>query len=136
MDIKELLQQYEKDIDLNIDTLDVISLSIPKKLNKYQIHFYQVLESLASSNEKLDIIYHDAFLEWKLGHGKYANINFSATEIQKILKTDTIYLTQATKVVRLENELKITEEMMSNVRSLGYAVNNRVALEKIKVGLI
>ena len=134
--LQNLLLQYEKDIDLNEETLDVLSLSIPKKLSKYQIYFYYILEELASANERLDSLYHDSFMDWKYNQGKYASIKFSATEINKILKTDTIYLSQATKVVRLENELKMIEEMMNTVRNLGFSLNNRIMLRRIECGLI
>lgn len=136
MTLQELQKEYEKDINLKVELLEDLSLSIPKKLSKYQNYFYSLLENLAEANDKLTVIYNEAYLEYKQGLGKHCNFKFSATEITKVLKADDIYRIQALKVVRLENELKLVEEMMSNVKSIGYSIHNRILLKKIEAGLV
>lgn len=133
-DFKELLEEYTNDMEL-IETPTKLALQIPKRINKYVVYYFNALEALGDATEHLEKIYADSLKDYKMNQGEYANISFNASDLTKVLKADSVYRTQARKVVRLEDQIKVLDGMMGDIRALGYAVNNKISISKLSQGI-
>lgn len=134
MDINKLKEEYEKDITLEEETIDKQVINLPKIMAKYQFFYADTLNKITNEKENLDRLYYETFIQYKQSYGDLANFTFSSTELKKMLECHITYRESNYNLQRLQNDLKLTEEMMSNIKSIGYGVNNYLTYKRIMVG--
>jgi len=136
MNLEEIKEHYDKDIELSEAMLNSQIMSLPKIIAKYQYYFYDLLKAIAIKQESLDKLYYDSLLEYKYQQHELSNIKFTDAQIGKILKITPLYRQNHLVMMDLESELKLVEEMMSNIKNIGFSINNKVTLEKIRNGVV
>ncbi len=136
MNFNELKEAYEKDIELEEEMINTQVLKLPKIMAKYQFFFYDLLREISLHHDSLDKVYYDSIMSYKQNQHELSNFDFSSTELQKIMKTSPNYRIAHLKIMELENQLKLVEEMMSNIKSMSFSINNKITLIKIDNGII
>lgn len=136
MDIKQLQEHYLKDININERDVTKLTFSLPNVLNKYQIFYFDTLNKVSELYDKKEKTYYDILIEYKLGKSDLSNISLSSTELKRMLESTVIYRELNTKLKNKENELKLVEEMMSNIKSISWGIKNYIDYMKLKLGEI
>ncbi len=135
MTFEELKNCYLEDIELKEEMIDKQSISLPKIMAKYQFYYNDVLTEIAEVHDLLDKQYSEAFISYKKGLGDIAVFTFNSTELKKMLECSIVHRESKLRLNKLEANLKTVEEMMSNVKSIGYSINNYLTYKKIITGV-
>lgn len=134
MTLEMLKVEYEKDILLDEMTIDRQVISLPKIMAKYQFFYHDVLQAITILEDSKEKTYYEMYTDYKMGNGDLKNLSLSGTELKKLLETNPTYRDISFKLSVRINELKLTEEMMSNIKNIGFAVNNYLTYKKIMLG--
>lgn len=134
MNMEELKEQYEIDITLSEETIDKQIISLPKLMSKYQNKYHEILNSIAINQDILDKKYYESYLSYKQGNHELANFSLGSTELKKLLETDIVYRETKLAIAKAESDLKLIEEMLSTIKSIGYSVNNYLTYKRIMIG--
>ena len=135
MTFEELKKCYLEDIELKEEMIDKQAISLPKIMAKYQFYYNDVLTEIAEVHDLLDKQYSEAFISYKKGLGDIAVFTFNSTELKKMLECSIVHRESKLRLNKLEANLKTVEEMMSNVKSIGYSINNYLTYKKIITGV-
>lgn len=135
MTFEELKNCYLEDIELKEEMIDKQAISLPKIMAKYQFYYNDVLTEIAEVHDLLDKQYSEAFISYKKGLGDIAVFTFNSTELKKMLECSIVHRESKLRLNKLEANLKTVEEMMSNVKSIGYSINNYLTYKKIITGV-
>lgn len=144
MKTDELIQEWEKDSEIDRTELGKESLKIPQLHSKYLKEFY----GAKSMYVKLTADYKRLY---KLKHQYYQGV-LSKEELDqlgwepqplKILKTDIpVYLESDTdlqtiqqKLQLVEDKIGIIENIIKTLNNRGYLIKNAIEWEKFKMGL-
>lgn len=133
---EDLKNQYLEDIEIEEEMIDKKAISLPKIMAKYQFYYNDLLVKIAKENDNLERIYHESFISYKKGLGDISVFTFNSTELKKMLECSLTYRETKLEISKLEAELKTVEEMMSNIKSIGYSINNALTYKKIMIGAI
>ena len=135
MTFEELKNCYLEDIELKEEMIDKQAISLPKIMAKYQFYYNDALTEIAEVHDLLDKQYSEAFISYKKGLGDIAVFTFNSTELKKMLECSIVHRESKLRLNKLEANLKTVEEMMSNVKSIGYSINNYLTYKKIITGV-
>ncbi len=133
---EDLKKQYLEDIEIQEEMIDKKAISLPKIMAKYQFYYNDLLVKISKENDNLERIYYESFISYKKGLGDIAVFTFNSTELKKMLECSVSYRETKLEISKLEAELKTVEEMMSNIKSIGYSINNALTYKKIMIGAI
>lgn len=133
---EDLKNQYLEDIEIQEEMIDKKAISLPKIMAKYQFYYNDLLVKISKENDNLERIYYESFISYKKGLGDIAVFTFNSTELKKMLECSVSYRETKLEISKLEAELKTVEEMMSNIKSIGYSINNALTYKKIMIGAI
>ena len=111
-------------------------MSLPAVMAKYQFFFYDLLSNISKQHNILEEVYYNSILSYKESQHQLSNFDFNASELQKMIKASPDYRSAHLNLMDYENKLKMVEEMMSNIKSIGYAINNKITLTKIDNGIV
>lgn len=136
MKFEDLKEQYLEDITLQDEMLDTQTLQLPKIMAKYQFCYNDTLRAVADAYDTKDKIYNDCIMQYKKGMGDLGNFTLNATELKTLVESSVVMRESRKKIAYLEADLKTLEEMISNIRSLGFAVKNNLDYKKIIHGLV
>lgn len=133
---EDLKKQYLEDIEIQEEMIDKKAISLPKIMAKYQFYYNDLLVKISKENDNLERIYYESFISYKKGLGDIAVFTFNSTELKKMLECSVSYRETKLEISKLEAELKTVEEMMSNIKSIGYSINNALTYKKIMIGAV
>lgn len=132
---KDLQKEFENDIDME-GMLDKVSLSIPKKMSKYIYLYHDLLTLYSEYKDQKDELYYKIMSEYKMGESALSRINWSATELKQIIESTSNMRELNKHMALIGNMMKTTENMMSELKSISYSVNNALTYKKIMNGSI
>lgn len=130
----KLKELYEEDITITEEMIDKQSIALPKIIAKYQFFYNDLLKQLADEKDREDKQYHEMFLEYKKGLGELGVYSLNTTEIKKLLETSLSFRDIRKSISKLEADLKTVEDMISNIKNIGYSINNYLTYKKILIG--
>lgn len=136
MTLQELKIEYEKDILLEEATIEKRVISIPKILSKYQNYFFDTLNKISELYDKKEELYHNTLLSYKRGEDKLSQISLSSTELKRALESSLAYRELSYKLALKENELKLVEEMISNIKNISWGIKSYIDYLKLKEGIV
>ena len=135
MNIEELKDQYLIDIDIQEEHIEKQSLSLPKVMAKYQFFYQDTLSIIANLNDNLERLYYESVMQYKEGQGDLGRFTLNSTELKKLIESSVVYRETKKKVLLKEVELKLVEDMLSNLRGISYNVGNVLTYRKIMLGV-
>ena len=136
MTIQELQEQYQEDIKLEEASIEKRMINIPIILSKYQNYYFDTLNKISELYDIQEQTYHNLLLDYKSGESDLANYSLSNTEVKRMLESSLVYRDVSYRIARLENELKLVEEMMSNIKQISWSIKNYVDYIKLKEGIV
>lgn len=136
MTIEELKIQYQLDLELQDNMIDSQALALPKLIAKYQFYYSDLLNELNNIQDSKSALYHNLFTDYKLGNSELSNLVLNSSELKSMLTSSKTYRDKLKQEVKLENELKLVEEMLSNIKSMSFSINNYLTYKKIIMGIV
>lgn len=136
MTITELQEQYIEDLKMDEATIEKRVISLPIMLSKYQYMYYNILNDLSMFKDKIDELYYNIFTEYKKGKSDLSNITVSSTELKRIIESSIAYRELQLKIYYKENDLKLVDEMMQNIKQMSWGIKNYLDFQKLKMGMI
>ncbi len=131
MKFDELKEQYDIDITLEEEMIDRQCISLPKVLAKYQFFYHDLLNEITTADDNLRRMYHEMYVNHKMGNGDLKNLTLNATELKQLLESSIVYREVQKKMSLKKNQLLLVEEMIENLKSIRYSVNNYLTYKKI-----
>ena len=132
MTLQELQEHYLEDIKIEEETIDKQSIKLPIILNKYQVYLHKILKELSLLHEKKSEIYHTIMYEYKIGNHKLAQIEWSSTDLKRIIETSVEMRKTQKDIDILGADLRLVEEMINTFKTIGYQIRNYLDFQKLK----
>ena len=136
MTIEELQQKFEEDIQITEEMIDRQIISLPKIMAKYIFFYSDTLKMLSNISCRKDELFHGIMMEYRGGKSDMSKFSWNATELKRMIETSPVYMELVREENRLQSELKTVEEMIANIKSIGYSMNNYIAYKKLMNGVV
>ena len=139
MDLKEIMNQAERDLQVDPTELDIASLNIPQLHNKY----LNYLRSETMVYKRLRADYKRLYrVKWEYYTGKLDQeklkelgwepfqLHILKQDIDKYLDSDDDLITARSKMDYCEEKMKHLEEILKNINNLQWNIKNAIELWK------
>lgn len=136
MTLDELKVQFEEDIKISEEMIDRQIISIPKIMAKYIFFYSDTLKDMSNISCEKDELFYSFMIEYRGGKTDISQFTWNATELKKMIETSPRFMELTRKELELQSNLKVVEEMISNIKSIGYSMNNYISYKKLMNGVI
>ena len=143
MDLKEIMNQAERDLQVDPTELDIASLNIPQLHNKY----LNYLRSETMVYKRLRADYKRLYrVKWEYYTGKLDQeklkelgwepfqLHILKQDIDKYLDSDDYLITARSKMDYCEEKMKHPEEILKNINNLQWNIKNAIEWKKFVSG--
>ena len=114
--------------------VDVLSLSIPKRLSPYQFHFNDLYRKSQEISDDLDELYYNKMLSYKVGQSELSVVDLNSSEIKRMIESSEDYRMLKQKYDQIVADMKIVEEMISTIKNFSFNVNNSLKFKELTGG--
>ena len=143
MDLKEIMNQAERDLQVDPTELDIASLNIPQLHNKY----LNYLRNETMAYKRLRTDYKRLYrVKWEYYTGKLDEetlkelgwepfqLHILKQDIDKYLDSDDGLITFRSKMDYCEEKMKHLEEILKNINNIQWNIKNAIEWKKFVSG--